>query len=197
MIPFPTFKKYFGIRRGIQIQVKVKDVNKIEDAKIEISSIMRKIRRLGPNEGNNFAINQQEAFKQQLDGISFGITAIGLFITSLSLIVGMIGVMNIMFVSVKERTREIGIRKALGATRKIILVQFLIEAMVISLIGGLIGLTISAFLKPVIDNFFVADLPLKVILLSIFLSLLTGLIAGFIPANSAARQDAIEALRYE
>ncbi|MCK6602069.1 MAG: ABC transporter permease [Bacteroidetes bacterium] len=197
MIPFGTFKKYFGIRRGITISVKVKNEQKIEDAKGELTYIMRKLRRLGPAEEDNFAINQQEAFKQQLDGISAGIYGVGIFITGLSLIVGMIGVMNIMFVSVKERTREIGIRKALGATRKILLVQFLIEAMTISLIGGLIGLSISAVLKFAISSVFVAEMPLGVVLVSLFLSLVVGLIAGILPANSAAKQDPIEALRYE
>lgn len=197
MIPLNTFKKYFGLRRGIRINVKIADEKQINDAKDEITFIMRKSRRLDVTEPDNFAINQQEAFKQQLDGISFAIAAVGLFITSLALIVGMIGVMNIMFVSIKERTREIGVRKALGATRKIILIQFLIEAMTISLIGGLIGLIFSALLKPILNSFFVAELPIGVILVAIFLSLLVGLIAGIVPANTAAKQDPIEALRYE
>lgn len=197
MIPFNTFKKYFGIRRGIQIAVKLTSASVVEDAKEELTLILKRVRRLGPGEEPNFAINQQEAFKQQLDGISSGIYGVGIFITSLSLIVGMIGVMNIMFVSVKERTREIGIRKALGATRRMVLAQFLIEAMTISSLGGLIGLALSAVLKFVIDSFFVAQMPLDVILVSIILSLLVGLIAGYLPANAAAKQDPIEALRYE
>lgn len=197
MIPISTFKKYFGLRRGIRINVKIVNPQMIEEAKDEITFILRKSRKLDAAEPDNFAINQQEAFKQQLDGISIVIASVGLFITSLSLIVGMIGVMNIMFVSIKERTREIGVRKALGATRKVILTQFLIEAMTISLIGGVIGLTLSAFLKPLLDNFFVAELPVGVIMVAIFLSLAVGLVAGIIPANSAAKQDPIEALRYE
>lgn len=197
MIPFQTFKKYYGIRRNLTIAVKVKDVNQLEDAKLEVTHVMRKLRRLDVTAPDNFNINQQEAFKAQLDGISAVIAGIGLFITSLSLIVGMIGVMNIMFVSIKERTREIGVRKALGATRLMILIQFLIEAMTISLIGGLIGLIISAAFKPLLDSVLIADLPITVILISISLSLIVGLIAGFLPANSAAKQDPIEALRYE
>lgn len=197
MIPISTFKKFFGLRRGIRINIKLIAPQYVEEGKDEITFLMRKLRKLDATEDDNFSINQQEAFKQQLDGISFVIAGVGLFITSLSLIVGMIGVMNIMFVSIKERTREIGVRKALGATRKVILTQFLIEAMTISLIGGLIGLTLSAFLKPLIDNFIIAELPLGVIMVAIGLSLFVGLIAGFLPANSAAKQDPIEALRYE
>ncbi len=197
MIPISTFKKYLGLRRGVRLNIKLVNPNLVEEGKDEVTFIMRKLRKLDAADPDNFSINQQEAFKQQLDGITVVIAAVGLFITSLSLIVGMIGVMNIMFVSIKERTREIGVRKALGATRKMILTQFLIEAMTISLIGGLIGLTLSAFLKPLIDNFFVAELPIGVILIAIGLSLVVGLIAGFLPANTASKQDPIEALRYE
>ena len=104
---------------------------------------MRRVRRLAPDQPDDFAINQQDQFVQMFNRVAGTIATIGLFITGLSLFVGGIGIMNIMFVSVAERTREIGIRKAIGAKRRTILLQFLIEAACICLLGGLIGLGIA------------------------------------------------------
>jgi len=105
--------------------------------------------------------------------------------------------MNIMFVSVTERTKEIGIRKAIGAKRRTILMQFLSEAAAICLIGGLIGLAIAFPLSLVVDQFLPTAMPLSVIFISIAISLLVGVISGFLPAYRAARMNPVEALRYE
>src|SRR5205823_823800 len=126
-----------------QIQVKVSELSQIEDAKEELRTVMRRIRHLAPTDPDDFSINQQEQFIEMFHRVAGTIAAIGLFITGLSLFVGGIGIMNIMFVSVAERTREIGIRKAIGAKRRTILVQFLMEAATICLLGGLIGLSIA------------------------------------------------------
>ena len=112
---------------------------------------MRRIRGLGPRERNDFAINEQEAFRTQYNTIKLAIGGTGVFITILSLVVGGIGIMNIMFVSVKERTKEIGVRKALGATPKTIMGQFLLEAIIICGLAGLIGLILSWLGSLVID----------------------------------------------
>jgi putative ABC transport system permease protein len=125
------------------------------------------------------------------------IASIGLFITGLSLFVGGIGIMNIMFVSVAERTREIGIRKAIGAKRRTILVQFLSEAASICLLGGLIGLGIAWPLTLIIQRFLPASLSVTVVSIAIVVSLITGVLSGFFPAWRAARMNPVDALRNE
>ncbi|HEX9007188.1 MAG TPA: ABC transporter permease, partial [Bacteroidota bacterium] len=152
-LPFLSFQNHFGSRRSITIQVRVADPKHMEDARLELEGIMRQVRNLPPGKPNDFNINQQEILLQTFGPISAVIATIGLFITGLSLFVGGIGIMNIMFVSVTERTREIGIRKAIGAKRRTILMQFLAEAAVICLIGGLIGLIIAFPLSLIVDQF--------------------------------------------
>ena len=126
------------------------------------------------------------------------IAIIGLFVTSLSLFVGGIGIMNIMFVSVAERTREIGVRKAIGAKRRNILLQFLIEAACICLMGGMIGLGIAWLITLAVSHFlFPAALSWNIVAIALLVSLLTGVVSGFLPAWRAARMDPVEALRSE
>lgn len=126
------------------------------------------------------------------------IVLIGLVITGISLFVGGIGVMNIMFVSVTERTREIGIRKAIGANKRSILTQFLFEASVICMIGGLIGVILSFGIAAIMNAFVLpASVSLPIVLIALFISVLTGVVSGFIPAFRASRLNPIEALRYE
>lgn len=196
-MPLFSFQHQFGSRRNVSIQVRVGDLKQLEDAKIELEGIMRKIRSLPPGKPNDFNINQQEILTQTFGGISLVIASIGLFITGLSLFVGGIGIMNIMFVSVTERTKEIGIRKAIGAKRRSILVQFLVEAAALCLIGGLIGLFIAFPLSLVVDQFLPTAMPLSVVAIAILISLAVGVISGFMPAYRAARMDPVEALRYE
>src|ERR1019366_6619463 len=143
VIPVESFRKSFGTRRGSELRVKVTDRKRLTEAKEELIGAMRRVRAQLPGERDNFSVNDQGAIKELLDPIKQGIAMAGLFITGLSLFVGAIGIMNITFVSVKERTKEIGTRKALGARRRTILLQFLIEAVSICLIGGLVGLTLT------------------------------------------------------
>ncbi|HDR03901.1 MAG TPA: FtsX-like permease family protein [Candidatus Marinimicrobia bacterium] len=196
-LPYQTAKNILGYTRHLSIAVKITDGVDLETAKEEIRYIMRNIRKQRPMDSDNFAINQQEAFKQQLDGIKLAITAVGLGITALSLIVGGIGIMNIMFVSVKERTREIGIRKALGARRSVILFQFLSEAVFISFIGGLIGVLLTTGLVGLLKKYFVASLSPNLILIALLVSVITGIVSGIVPANQAAKLDPIESIRHE
>lgn len=197
-MPLSTFKSLFGMsRRGLTIQVKVARSDLLAPAEDELISIIRTARGLDITEDNDFAINRQEAFRKQFDAIKTVIFGIGLFLTFLSLLVGGIGVMNIMFVSVKERTREIGIRKAVGARQRAIMTQFLLEAVFVCVGGGAIGIVISFGVTKVINAFFTAVLSPATVVLAFSICVGVGLLFGFIPARSAARARPIEALHTE
>ncbi len=200
VMPLGAFQKYTSVRRGSELRVKVKDKNQLAAAKDELVGAMRRVRGQLPGERDNFSINESQAFKAQLDPIKTSIGMAGLIITSLSLFVGAIGIMNITFVSVKERTKEIGTRKALGARRRSILLQFLIEAVSICLVGGLAGLAFTfALVKGASAAFpsLPVEFPLGLIIIGMFLSVLVGILSGFIPAWLASRLDPVVALRYE
>lgn len=200
VVPLKAFQKYFGTRRGAELRVKITDKTRLAAAKEELTGAMRRVRGQLPGERNNFELNESQAFKAQLDPIKQGIAMAGLFITGLSLFVGAIGIMNITFVSVKERTKEIGTRKALGARRRSILLQFLIEAVSICLIGGLAGMVVSYGLYEGVQlkwpNFPIEFSP-DLVLLSMMVSVVTGIVSGFAPAWGASRLDPVVALRYE
>lgn len=197
-IPIETARKYFGYdEQSITIVVRAPSTDMINETVEETQDIMRRIRGLRYNQEDDFSINQQEGLMQEYNKVVGVIKLVGLFITGLSLLVGAIGIMNIMFVSVKERTREIGIRKAIGAKKRTILTQFLAEASLICLIGGLIGLLIAILSSRLINRFLPTTIQLDTIILAIIISLLTGIVSGFIPARSAAKMDPVEALRYE
>lgn len=195
LVPLPQFTSAFWHNPDYQIQVKVIELAQLEEAKEELRAAMRKVRRLAPDQPDDFGINQQDQFVKMFHKLGGTIAAVGIFITGLSLFVGGIGIMNIMFVSVAERTREIGIRKAIGAKRRTILVQFLIEAASICLLGGLIGLSIAWPVTLGIQKLFPATLSLAIVAMAIGVSLVTGVLSGFFPAWRAARMDPVEALR--
>jgi putative ABC transport system permease protein len=198
IIPLQQLMAAFRHSRDLEmIQVKVKDVADLEYAKEELHSVMRRIRRLAPSDEDDFAINQQEQILSIVHKVTAIIGGIGLFITGLSLFVGGIGIMNIMFVSVAERTREIGIRKAIGAKRRTILLQFLTEAATICLIGGVIGLGIAWPVTLVLQQYFPATLSPTIVSLAVAVSLSTGVVSGFVPAWRAARMNPVDALRNE
>ncbi|HEY2614092.1 MAG TPA: ABC transporter permease [Chthoniobacterales bacterium] len=200
VMPLPAFQKYFSAKSDSDILVKVKDKTKLAEARDELTGLMRRVRNLSPEMPDDFSINEQQALKSTLDPIKNSIAVAGLFITGLSLFVGAIGIMNITFVSVKERTKEIGTRKALGARRRTILLQFLIESTTICLLGGFIGLSFAYFLCFGISKAF-PSFPIHfsfgLVLVSMFVSVMTGLVSGFAPAWSASRLDPVTALRYE
>lgn len=200
VIPLPAFQKHFSTRRGAEIRVKVTDKARLAAAREELTGALRRVRGQLPGERDNFSINEQEAFKAQLDPVKGTIATIGFIITGLALFVGAIGIMNITFVSVKERTKEIGTRKALGARRRSILMQFLVEAVSIALIGGVAGLVLTALLVQGAAQAF-PDFPLSVsfgiVALAVGTSVAAGVAAGFFPALGASRLDPVVALRYE
>ncbi|MGD0591303.1 MAG: ABC transporter permease [Bacteroidota bacterium] len=191
------FQEFMSFRSDIQIMVKAKSVDELENTKEEVRGILRKSRGLKPKDPDDFAINQQEMLIQQFNTIGAVIAAVGLFITGMSLFVGGIGIMNIMFVSVTERTKEIGIRKAIGAPRRTILLQFLIESAALCLIGGLIGIVIAFPLSLIIDTVLPTAMPLSVIAIALLVSVFVGVLSGFLPAYRASRLNPVDALRYE
>jgi putative ABC transport system permease protein len=200
ILPLTAYEKFFSANQNAEIRVKVTDKTRLAEAEDELTGAMRRVRGLRPGERDNFSINEQQAFKAQIDPVRNGIALAGLFITGLSLFVGAIGIMNITFVSVKERTREIGTRKALGARRRTILLQFLIEAVSICLVGGVAGLLAAYGIFVGITHWkpqFPVEFSPGLVLVGIIVSVLTGIISGFAPALGASRLDPVVALRYE
>jgi putative ABC transport system permease protein len=194
-------RQYLGVIEqypSIDIEVKAGNVARLDAVRDELQQVMRRIRHLRPSEPDNFSINQQDQIVKWFHDQTATIAIIGLFVTSLALFVGGIGIMNIMFVSVVERTREIGVRKAIGAKRRNILLQFLIESACICLFGGLIGLGIAWLATLAVSHWlFPASLSGGIVAMSLIVSLLTGVISGFLPAWRAARMDPVDALRSE
>jgi putative ABC transport system permease protein len=200
IMPLSAFRRSFPIRfanPNVRVQV---DLARMDEAKEELRGLMRRVRGLSPEKKDDFEINSQQIIRDMIDPIKSKIAIAGLFITGLALFVGAIGIMNITYVSVKERTKEIGTRKALGARRRTILLQFLIEAVSICVLGGMGGLAAAWVLAAVASAMFPA-LPivfsLGLILFGLIMSMLTGIFSGFAPAWQASKLDPVVALRYE
>jgi len=201
VIPLSSYVKYFkSNQENASIRIKVRDKTKMAEAKEELRGIIRRIRGLLPEQGDNFAINEQQSLRSSIEPVKTGLAIGGLFITGLALFVGAIGIMNVTFVSVRERTREIGTRKALGAPRRAILIQFLIEAIAICVGGGIVGLILAFALfhgiSIAVPGFPIQFSPFLVVA-ALFISVITGILSGFAPAWQAAHLSPAEALRYE
>jgi putative ABC transport system permease protein len=198
IIPINYFKTLIEMREmDATIMVKSKPLVSNEELKDELTGIMRSIRKLKPSAEDNFAINETDIITKGFDSLFQTIALVGWIIGGFSLLVGGFGIANIMFVSVKERTSIIGIQKALGAKNYFILLQFLFEAIFLSLLGGILGLLIVFILVLIISNTTSFHLVLTAanVILGIGVSGAIGLFSGIIPAFSASRLDPVEAMR--
>jgi putative ABC transport system permease protein len=169
----------------------------MEALKDELRGAMRSIRKLSPTQDDNFALNDIDSFSKFIEPIFSGLNIGGWAIAALSLVVGMFGVANIMFVTVRERTSQIGLKKAIGAKRNVIMMEFLLESAFLCVIGGLIGLLAVFILTLIVSSLvpFKVFIPVDIILLAIGICLVTGISAGIIPAFIAARMDPVVAIR--
>lgn len=191
--------RVFGRDRVDSIRVEVPNTYSPEEAMISIERVLRREHDIGPGEENNFRINDWSQFTDLQKQATAIFSALIIGIAGISLLVGGIGVMNIMLVSVTERTREIGLRKALGATQKAILMQFIIEAVALCIIGGIAGVILGSALYFVITlvQDWVFTIPFSAIFGSVTFSACVGLFFGIWPARKAAQLEPAEALRYE
>jgi putative ABC transport system permease protein len=200
IIPLRTFQRRIAGNRDISmIQVAARDEGAIDRVKSAIERLMRERRHLAPNEENDFSVLDTRQIAQTLTGTTRILTLLLSAVAAVSLLVGGIGIMNIMLVSVTERTREIGIRLAIGAFERDVLTQFLVEAVVLASFGGLFGLLLALAVSAVLAQVLQVPLILNpgIMILAFFFSGAVGVIFGYFPARRAAQLDPIEALRHE
>jgi putative ABC transport system permease protein len=208
-LPVGAFMDVFGgqMLRSAEVGIKVGNMDNIDEIREEARGIMREIRNLQYYQDDDFSLNETKAFEETVASLRAYVWGIGIGLTMLSFIVGIIGIMNIMFVSVAERTREIGIRKAIGAKKASILMQFIVESAALCFFGAVISFVLcstviylaatflpkvweaTAFLKPV--------MPFQFLILGSVVSIIVGILAGLIPAMRAAKLDPVDSLRYE
>ena len=201
LVPMNFAKTFMNLRNNFleaNLIIKAKDGVPVQELSEETTMILRAARRLHPNETSNFSVNRASMLSQGFDAVFAGINIGGWIIGGFSILVGGFGIANIMFVSVKERTNIIGIQKALGAKRFFILQQFLVESMLLSIIGGLLGVFMIFLTTLVINYLYDLNMYLTVgnIFLAVFISGIIGVVAGYAPANAAAKMNPVEAIGF-
>jgi putative ABC transport system permease protein len=201
LVPLNFGKTFINMRNSflnVTLMIKAKDGVPLQELSDEATMILRAARRLQPGEIDNFFLNKASVITQSFEGVFAGINIGGWIIGGFSILVGAFGIANIMFVSVKERTNIIGIQKALGAKKFFILQQFLVESMLLSIIGGLLGVFL-VFISTIVINYLYEwhiHLTLANIVLAVFISGLIGIVAGYAPANTAAKMNPVEAIGF-
>lgn len=209
-IPLSSFQKAYGFfDRSFSVAIKAGNEKLLDIVRDEAVGHMREIRNVPPGDEDDFSVNEMEAFDQQVSTIRAVIWIVGIGLTVLAFIVGSIGIMNIMFVSVTERTKEIGIRKAIGARKRSILLQFLVESSTLCVIGALIAMPISQIIVAAARSILIGPLEqdwvsvvspfiqIDLLLIAVGVSIVVGLLAGLIPARRASALDPVDALRFE
>jgi len=200
MIPHTTFTKVADYQKGwMNMVVMPTDSATVAQAQDEVIAALRVKRGLKPSQENNFSVVTQDKLMDTFNSVTSGFFLVMLALSSVGLLVGGVGVIAIMMISVTERTREIGVRKALGATRREILFQFLVEAASLTLLGGTVGMTLGALISWAINSLtpIPAAVPLWSVVAAVLASAVTGVFFGMYPATKASRLDPVEALRYE
>ncbi len=198
-LPFRTARKV-APQRDYLLHIISAKAGQVQTALLDAESVLRGRRDVKYGEPNNFDIKTADNFIEEFDSITAMVGLIAIAISSLGLLVGGIGVMNIMLVSVTERTKEIGIRKAIGATRGAIVLQFLLEAMTLTFFGGIVGVTLAVAISQLIILLIPslpASIPMWAVISGLTVSVGVGLVFGVLPARKAAKLDPIECLRYE
>lgn len=207
-IPLKSFWGVFGrFGRSLSVVVKAGGEQNLDEARAETRGIMREIRNLSPWDEDDFSINETKAFESSIATLRLYVWGIGIGMTVLSFIVGIIGIMNIMYVSVAERTKEIGIRKAIGAPRRSILLQFIFESAALCFIGAIIAFIACSIFVYVLatvlpkfvpgTSFLTPIMPYQLLIIASIVSIFVGILAGLMPAIRASKLDPVDALRYE
>jgi putative ABC transport system permease protein len=199
-IPHTTFTKVTDYEKGwMEIAVLPTEAATVQQAQDQVTGALRTARGLRPGQPDNFAIVTQDRVLDTFNKITAAFFIVMIALSSVALMVGGVGVVAIMMISVTERTREIGVRKALGATRREIMFQFLVEAATLTLVGCLVGMTAGALFAWAIRSFtpIPATVPLLSVVAAVIAAILTGVLFGIYPASKASRLDPVEALRYE
>ncbi len=199
IIPITRFQKVFGKERSLNFTVKAKGPEMYQTAMDQAIGILRTVRKVPPGEENDFEIRTNEQFMEFFDQLTGSVKIVAIAIASISLLVAGVGIMNIMLVSVTERTKEIGIRKSLGAKKRDVLWQFLIEAVILTEIGGIVGVLVGLGIGMIVRlaTQIPAAVPVWTVIVGLGFCSIVGIIFGVYPATKAARMDPITALRYE
>ncbi len=199
VVPIGTFQRVYGGHRGMQIAVMTNNPDMLDDLKEELRGILRRVRKVEPADEDNFALNQQSQLTDFYQNTTKTLYGVIIIIAGISLLVGGIGITNIMMVSVTERTKEIGLRKAVGATRSNILTQFLFESVSIASVGGVVGIAAGIAAGGFVLGLMQVDegIGLSSIIVGFGFSTFVGVVSGFYPAYKASKLNPIDSLRYE